>query len=158
MHTKIAAQDIQTERGCEAAAYKTTLTSKHSVPPVSDATGIYPRPSTWICGNTTFLNHIARNRWRCFDPCLRRPEPSASSAAAPAALTSVISSADWPKRPSSASSATTREMPRTERVRNAHGAGEERARVRVDGEVHAALLQVTYLVSCAVDLARETHD
>lgn len=40
----------------------------------------------------------------------------------------------------------------------AHGASEERARARVDGEVHAALLQVTYLVSCAVDLARETHD
>ena len=40
----------------------------------------------------------------------------------------------------------------------AHRAGEERARARVGGEVHAALLQVAHLVSCAIDLARETHN
>ncbi len=39
----------------------------------------------------------------------------------------------------------------------AHGAGEERARARVGGEVRAALLQLAELVARAVDLAREAH-
>ena len=40
----------------------------------------------------------------------------------------------------------------------AHGTGEELARVRVGREAQAALLQFAYLVSYAVDLARETRD
>jgi hypothetical protein len=120
MHTKIVEHVIQMPRGWEFPAYNITLMSKHRVPPPSDRMGIYPRPSTCICGSIKFPNHIVRNGLRCFGPLELGSEPSASSAASPAASISVILSADCiPNRASCARSATIREIARTDRMRNA---------------------------------------
>ena len=133
MLTIITVHEIQMPRSCDAAANIATLVSKHSVPPASDMTGIFPRPSTCTFGRRKPHTIISRNRGagrfrerHRHHGRGRGREPSASSATSPAASISVKrSAACMPNLPSSASSAMTRDMARTVRARYARACASE---------------------------------
>ena len=127
--TAIAVHEIQTTRSCVPAAKRTTLVSKHNAPPPSDATGIFPRPSTCTFDRSAFHSMSARNRCGACFPQLKRhhgrarargSEPSAPSANSRATSSSMVRSpACTPNLPSSASSAMASDMARTKSARKA---------------------------------------
>ena len=119
----IEVHEIQTACGCDAPAYRTTLTSKHRPPPANDKMGTYPMPSPSACSKDHRIH--SRNGWAPPFPFPlegRRPKASRSTGgrapSAPAACT--------PNLPSSAKMAITREMACIESVRTARERGSSR--------------------------------